>query len=81
MARPKAVQASAVETTINNKITEIKSSIAELQTQLKHWEKVASDYETNKVTIESILSVHNAPDVSAPKTKRRLTAKGLDAIK
>ena len=71
MARPKAVQPSSVEVTINNKLAEIKSAITDLQTQQKHWEKVASDYETNKVTIESILSVHQVPDLSAPKAVRK----------
>jgi len=64
MARTKAPQVSSVEQNINNKIASIEEQIKTLQADLKHWQKVASDYETNRVTIESILSVHNAPDVA-----------------
>jgi len=63
MARPKPTKANSIEKTIATKIESIQSDIKALQDQLKHWQKVASDYETNKVTIESILSVHDAPDL------------------
>ena len=74
MARPKAQQPSSVETTIKTKISSIEEQIKALQADLKHWQKVASDYETNKVTIESILSVHNAPDISVPKKRNTMRA-------
>jgi len=80
MARPKAPQSSSVEKTITDKLASIEAQIIALQTELKHWQKVASDYETNKVTIESILSVHQAPDLSAPvkKTRAKNVSKPVD---
>lgn len=71
MARPKAATPSSVQVTITNKLASIEQQITALEAELKHWQKVASDYETNKVTIESILSVHQAPDISAPVKKGR----------
>jgi len=64
MARPKANKQLTVEETINFKIDSLETHIEALQAELVHWRKVASDYETNRVTIESILSVHQAPDLS-----------------
>lgn len=79
MARPKAPQPSPIEANIKRKLESIQAEIAKLQGDLKHWQKVASDYETNKVTIESILEVHNAPDLSAPVRKTR-AKKGGDRV-
>ena len=80
MARTKAPQSLSVEKTITDKLASIEAQIITLQTELKHWQKVASDYETNKVTIESILSVHQAPDLSVPvkKTRAKKVAKPTD---
>jgi hypothetical protein len=69
MARQKAVPAPTIEDTISKKIDSIRMEITSLQEQLDHWEKVSNDYQINKVTIESILSVHQAPDLSAVKEK------------
>lgn len=65
MARQKASPAPTIEDTIAKKIESIRNEIMSLQEQLDHWEKISNDYQINKVTIESILSVHAAPDLSA----------------
>lgn len=65
MARPKATPAPTIEDTIAKKIESIRNEIQALQEQLDHWEKISNDYQINKSTIESILSVHQAPDLSA----------------
>ena len=82
MARPRANKQLTVEETINLKIDSLEAHIEALQAELVHWRKVASDYETNRVTIESILSVHQAPDLSfaparteAPVTPKKTRAK------
>ncbi len=64
MARHKATPAPTIEETIARKIESIRSEIAKYQEELDHWEKISNDYQINKVTIESILSVHQAPDLS-----------------
>lgn len=69
MARPKATPPPTIEDTIARKIESIKNEIQGLQEQLDHWEKIANDYQINKSTIESILSVHQAPDLSAGQGK------------
>lgn len=70
MARPKATPAPTIEETIANKIESIRREITRYQEELDHWEKISNDYQINKVTIESILSVHQAPDLSgAPAAK------------
>jgi hypothetical protein len=70
MARPKSTPAPTIEDTIARKIESIKTEIDSLTEQLMHWEKIASDYETNKSTIESILSVHQAPELSSKEPKK-----------
>ncbi len=69
MARPKATPPPTIEDTIARKIESIKNEIQGLQEQLDHWEKIANDYQINKSTIESILSVHQAPDLSTGQGK------------
>lgn len=75
----------SIAQTLQTKIDGIKAEQEKLAVDLKHWLKVQSDYETNKVTIESILSVHNAPDVSGGgavgngKRTRRPRQKKLDS--
>lgn len=64
MARQKATTAPTIEDTIARKIESIRTEIMSLQEQLDHWEKISNDYQINKVTIESILAVHTAPDLS-----------------
>jgi hypothetical protein len=74
MARQKATPAPTIEETIARKIESIRSEIAKYQEELDHWEKISNDYQINKVTIESILSVHQAPDLSgaaATKTSKK----------
>ncbi|WP_158798091.1 hypothetical protein [Pedobacter sp. L105] len=75
MARPKAVQPSTIETKIKSRLASLDEQIEALQNEKKHWTKVASDYETNRVTIESILSVADAPDLAAPKKIRSTSGK------
>ncbi len=69
MARPKATPPPTIEETIGKKIESIKSEIQALQEQLDHWEKISEDYQVNRSTIESILSVHQAPDIAAQQGK------------
>jgi hypothetical protein len=75
MARQKATPAATIEQTIAKKIDEIRSEITKYQEQLDHWEKISNDYQMNKVTIESILSVHQAPDLSEGKEKKTSSKK------
>ncbi|WEK20353.1 MAG: hypothetical protein P0Y49_04260 [Candidatus Pedobacter colombiensis] len=58
---------STIEKKIDSKVKSIQNHIKKLQDDLMHWQKIASDYETNRETIESILSVHNAPDLADDK--------------
>jgi hypothetical protein len=69
MARQKAAPAATIEDTIAKKLDSIRNEISNLQDQLDHWEKISNDYQINKVTIESILSVHQAPDLSENQSK------------
>lgn len=64
MARPKATAAPTIEETIAKKIESIRQEITKYQEELDHWEKISNDYQINKVTIEHILAVHQAPDLS-----------------
>jgi hypothetical protein len=79
MARQKATPAPTIEETIAKRIETIRAEISKNQEQLDHWEKISNDYQVNKVTIESILAVHQAPDLSEPKEKKagKKAAKGL----
>jgi hypothetical protein len=70
MARQKATPAPTIEETIAKKIENIRAEIAKYQEQLDHWEKISNDYQVNRTTIESILSVHQAPDLSEGKEKK-----------
>jgi hypothetical protein len=70
MARQKATPAPTIEDTIAKKIENIRAEIAKYQEQLDHWEKISNDYQINRTTIESILSVHQAPDLSEVKEKK-----------
>jgi hypothetical protein len=76
MARQKATPAATIEQTIAKKIEEIRSEITKYQEQLDHWEKISNDYQINKITIESILAVHQAPDLSDVKEKKTSGKKG-----
>lgn len=69
MARPKATPAPTIEDTIAKKIDSIRNEIQALQDQLDHWEKISNDYQVNRSTIESILSVHQAADLSGNQGK------------
>lgn len=80
MARQKATPAPTIEETIAKKIETIRNEISKSQEQLDHWEKISNDYQINRTTIESILAVHQAPDLSAPKERKttsKKAAKGL----
>jgi hypothetical protein len=70
MARQKATPAPTIEETIAKKIENIRAEIAKYQEQLDHWEKISNDYQVNRTTIESILSVHQAPDLAEVKEKK-----------
>jgi hypothetical protein len=70
MARQKATPAATIEDTIAKKIESIRGEISKYQEQLDHWEKISNDYQINKITIESILAVHQAPDLSEVKEKK-----------
>lgn len=69
MARPKSTPPPTIEETIAKKIDSIKSEIQALQEQLDHWEKISNDYQINRSTIESILSVHQAPEIPGGQSK------------
>lgn len=60
-----------IEKQISGKIKSIETDIKNLQEQLKHWQKIASDYETNRTTVESILSLQVAPDLAKGTRKTR----------
>ncbi|KQC00164.1 hypothetical protein [Pedobacter sp. Hv1] len=53
-----------IEKKIAKEIEAIKAEISKLESRLQEWEKISNDYQINKVTIESILSLHAAPDLS-----------------
>ncbi len=59
-----------IEKTIEANQKRIQKQIDNLEEELNHWNKIASDYETNRVTIESILSIQSAPDSAKPKSGR-----------
>lgn len=63
--------AKSIDKTLQDKIDSIIAQQEILAAELKHWQKVQSDYETNRVTIESILSVHAAPDLTSSVKKTR----------
>jgi uncharacterized protein YoxC len=69
MARPKSTPPPTIEDTIAKKIDSIRNEIQALQEQLDHWEKISNDYQMNRSTIESILSVHQAPDLAGKEGK------------
>jgi len=58
-----------VRKSIQNKIESLGKEIESLQTELKRWEKIASDYETNSESIDLILSIQ-LPEKPEPKTKK-----------
>ncbi|WP_449439631.1 hypothetical protein [Pedobacter steynii] len=65
-----------IQKNIDSKIASIQKEISTLETELAKWQKVASDYETNRVTIESILEVHTAPDLAKKPRKPRASKNG-----
>ncbi|MFD2581679.1 hypothetical protein ACFSR6_04195 [Pedobacter vanadiisoli] len=58
-----------VRKSIQNKIESISKEIETLQGELKRWEKIATDYETNSESIDLILSIQ-LPEKSEPKAKK-----------
>ncbi|KRT13683.1 hypothetical protein ASU31_23335 [Pedobacter ginsenosidimutans] len=58
-----------VRKSIQNKIESLGKEIESLQAELKRWEKIASDYETNSESIDLILSIQ-LPEKPEPKTKK-----------
>ncbi|MBT2562131.1 hypothetical protein J7E50_15920 [Pedobacter sp. ISL-68] len=58
-----------VRKSIQNKIESLGKEIESLQTELKRWEKIAADYETNSESIDLILSIQ-LPEKPEPKTKK-----------
>jgi predicted RNase H-like nuclease (RuvC/YqgF family) len=58
-----------VRKSIQNKIESLGKEIETLQAELKRWEKIAADYETNSESIDLILSIQ-LPEKPEPKTKK-----------
>ncbi|CAH0153346.1 MULTISPECIES: hypothetical protein [Pedobacter] len=58
-----------VRKSIQNKIESLGKEIESLQAELKRWEKIAADYETNSESIDLILSIQ-LPEKPEPKTKK-----------
>ena len=52
-----------IEKSIDKKIKSIEKQISDLQVKLDEWTKISNDYQINKTTIESILSLHSAPAI------------------
>jgi hypothetical protein len=80
MARHKATPAPTIEETISKKIETIRAEISKNQEQLDHWEKISNDYQVNKTTIESILAVHQAPDLAETKEKKAASKKAAKGM-
>lgn len=60
---------------LENHISEVEAKIANLQEELEVAKANYENYVTHKQVIESILSLREAPDVSAPKRKYTKRAK------
>ncbi|TCD27030.1 hypothetical protein EZ456_10925 [Pedobacter psychrodurus] len=58
-----------VRKSIQNKIESLGKEIETLQSELKRWEKIAADYETNSESIDLILSIQ-LPEKLEPKAKK-----------
>ncbi|QPH40188.1 hypothetical protein [Pedobacter endophyticus] len=58
-----------VRKSIQNKIESLGKEIEALQAELKKWEKIAADYETNSESIDLILSIQ-LPEKAETKSKR-----------
>jgi len=58
-----------VRKSIQNKIESLGKEIENLQGELKRWEKIAADYETNSESIDLILSIQ-LPEKAEPKAKK-----------
>lgn len=70
-----------IEKKIAKEIDAIRAEISKLETKLQEWEKISNDYQINKVTIESILSLHAAPDLSGGTGTRVIKPKKADSSK
>ena len=58
-----------VRKSIQSKIESLGKEIENLQIELKRWEKIAADYETNSESIDLILSIQ-IPEKAEGKAKR-----------
>lgn len=58
-----------VRKSIQSKIESLGKEIENLQLELKRWEKIAADYETNSESIDLILSIQ-VPEKAEGKAKR-----------
>jgi len=58
-----------VRKSIQNKIESLGKEIETLKAELKRWEKIAADYETNSESIDLILSIQ-LPEKPEPKAKK-----------
>jgi len=58
-----------VRKSIQSKIESLSKEIENLQLELKKWEKIATDYETNSESIDLILSIQT-PEKAEGKVKR-----------
>ena len=58
-----------VKKSIQSKIESLGKEIENLQLELKRWEKIAADYETNSESIDLILSIQ-IPEKAEGKAKR-----------
>ncbi|WP_443938661.1 hypothetical protein [Pedobacter sp. MW01-1-1] len=61
--------ATNIRKSIQNKIESLTKEVENAQIELKKWEKIAADYETNRESIDSILSIQlaDAPETARPK--------------
>ncbi|RDC57925.1 hypothetical protein DU508_02940 [Pedobacter chinensis] len=58
-----------VRKSIQSKIESLSKEIENLQLELKKWEKIATDYETNSESIDLILSIQ-IPEKAEGKAKK-----------
>jgi len=58
-----------VKKSIQNKIESLGKEIENLQSELKKWEKIAADYDTNSESIDLILSIQ-IPEKAETKARK-----------
>jgi len=58
-----------IRKSIQNKIESLTKELETAQAELKKWEKIAADYEVNRDSIDSILSIQ-LPEVPESRSKK-----------